>query len=739
MKAILAGCSLIASVYCLGQTLPPIAPVNGECSVNVSPPVVIDAYSQPMTGSTTDPLTYTAQGSYTINWSFTDSEGDPQSATQQVNVADVTNPIVMGCPANISVFTSPTMCGANVSWGVPTITDNCSGLVVTNSHTPGSFFSTGTVLVNYTGTDIAGNMGVCSFNVTVIDNVAPIVPTLSPLSDECSLTVTPPTTTDNCTGLITATTSNPLTYSIQGTFFINWTFDDGNGNTSGFVQTIVIDDVTSPVPPTNLPNVTGECSATITGPAPTAIDACYGTITGTTSSPLSYSTQGTHVVTWLFVDGHGNTVTATQNVIVDDVTPPLTPVLPTLTGSCSVTATAPNTVDVCAGVITGTTTDPLVYSTQGTFTIHWTFNDGNGNSTTADQTVIIDDVTPPAINAPANITFIANAPGCTATGIALGTASSNDNCVGIPTITNDAPAVFNLGTTTVIWTATDAAGNSSTATQTVTITGPLSSSQDVTACDSYTAPNDLVYTISGTITVVLPSANGCDSTVTINLTIINSSEMEQDTTVCNSFTAADGTVYTTSGTYETIIPNAAGCDSIITTYLVVHTLNLDVTVMADPGTLAAVQDSVNYQWYNCDFEMNIDGATARSFVPDHSAYYAVILSDDICVDTTACTLIGPDLGFPEVFSPNDDGINDAFMIEGILDYPFCHLTVYNRWGNLVYEATGYQNNWKGTNELGLHIDGEDLPAGTYFYIIDMGESTQSLSGQTLKGNIFLTR
>ncbi|WP_164905528.1 HYR-like domain-containing protein, partial [Flavobacterium sufflavum] len=67
------------------------------------------------------------------------------------------------------------------------------------------------------------------------------------------------------------------------------------------------------------------CSATAT--APTTNDNCKGTITGTTTDALTYTTQGTHVITWTFNDGNGNTETATQNVIVDDVTKPAKPIL----------------------------------------------------------------------------------------------------------------------------------------------------------------------------------------------------------------------------------------------------------------------------------------------------------------------------------------------------------------------------------------------------------------------------
>lgn len=66
-------------------------------------------------------------------------------------------------------------------------------------------------------------------------------------------------------------------------------------------------------------------------------------------------------------------------------------------------------------------------------------------------------------------------------------------------------------------------------------------------------------------------------------------------------------------------------------------------------------------------------------------------------------------------SPNNDGINDAFFIEGIEDYPNNTLSIYNRWGNLIYHTTGYLNTWKGNWE------GNQLPDGTYFYVLNDGE------------------
>lgn len=63
------------------------------------------------------------------------------------------------------------------------------------------------------------------------------------------------------------------------------------------------------------------------------------------------------------------------------------------------------------------------------------------------------------------------------------------------------------------------------------------------------------------------------------------------------------------------------------------------------------------------------------------------------------------------FSPNGDGINDFFTIRGIEESPGSHLRVFNRWGNLVLDRVGYQNNWDGT------WNGTILPDGTYYYIL----------------------
>lgn len=79
------------------------------------------------------------------------------------------------------------------------------------------------------------------------------------------------------------------------------------------------------------------------------------------------------------------------------------------------------------------------------------------------------------------------------------------------------------------------------------------------------------------------------------------------------------------------------------------------------------------------------------------------------------------------FSPNGDGLNDSFKINGLENFPNHELFVYNRWGTQVFATRNYLNNWEGQWE------GNDLPDGTYFYVLDDGE------GEVHSGYVYLHR
>ena len=78
------------------------------------------------------------------------------------------------------------------------------------------------------------------------------------------------------------------------------------------------------------------------------------------------------------------------------------------------------------------------------------------------------------------------------------------------------------------------------------------------------------------------------------------------------------------------------------------------------------------------------------------------------------------------------------IVRGIQDYPEAEFFIFNRWGNTVYEAKGEDillKAWDGKNSQGIYVGGDDLPVGTYFYILE----PQKDGVEALKGYIYLQR
>jgi hypothetical protein len=125
------------------------------------------------------------------------------TCTFNVTVKD-TQPPVITCPANISVFNDPGLCGAKVSF-TPTATDNCPKVTITSVPASGSFFPVGTTTVTSTATDSSGNKTSCTFTVKVTDNEPPVISgvgtspnSLWPPNHKWRTVTVNYTSTDNC-------------------------------------------------------------------------------------------------------------------------------------------------------------------------------------------------------------------------------------------------------------------------------------------------------------------------------------------------------------------------------------------------------------------------------------------------------------------------------------------------------------------------------------------------------------
>jgi hypothetical protein len=443
--------------------------VIGECSVtNLIPPTARDNCAGTIMGTTSTIFPIIAEGSTIVIWSYDDGSGNVSTQTQSVFIQDLTAPV----PDQAALPVIQEECSVN-SLVAPTATDNC-GAIITGATTQLPLTTQGTHVVTWTFDDGKGNTSTQTQQVVIDDVTAPIpdVATLLDVTGECSInTVSPPTATDNCGAIIIGTTTTQLPLTTQGTHVVTWTFDDGKGNVSVQTQNVILDDVTPPLPDlATLPDVLGECSINSIE-SPTATDNCGAVITGSTTALFPITSEGIHLVTWTFDDGNGNVSTQTQNVVLDDVTAPSTPTVLTIIEECSVTLVAPVASDNCSGNIVGATTTPFPITEQGIHTVIWVFDDGNGNSSSVNQQVIINDFTEPETPVLENVT--ANCE------VILSPPTTTDNCTGL--ITGATTTVFPVtapGTTIVMWTFDDGNGNYVLVYQNINIT-PLEASVSV--------------------------------------------------------------------------------------------------------------------------------------------------------------------------------------------------------------------------------------------------------------------
>jgi len=141
--------------------------------------------------------------------------------------------------------------------------------------------------------------------------------------------------------------------------------------------------------------------------------------------------------------------------------------------------------------------------------------------------------------------------------------------------------------------------------------------------------------------------------------------------------------------------------------------------------------------------LNTDGTYV--YTPNKGFFGTDQFTYQICDNQSACsqatiTIQVKRLNNPIVYegiSPNGDNRNDTWYIEDIDLYPQNRVSIFNRWGNLVYEVRGYDNTsqvWSGQSNQGLRIGGDMLPSGTYFYVLDLGNGTP-----VQKGKVVLSR
>jgi gliding motility-associated-like protein len=457
--------------------------------------------------------------------------------------------------------------------------------------------------------------------------------------------------------------------------------------------------------------------------------------------------------TWTAKDACGNTSTASQTINVTDTVPPVIAALPApSTISCPVTpafavATA---TDGCGSTVTLTSAD---VKTEGgcagsySVTRTWTAKDACGNTSTASQTINVTDTTAPVIAAlPAPSTI-----SCPATP-AFAVATATDACGSTVTLTSvdvtTAGGCAGSYSVTRTWTAKDACGNTSTASQTINVndtTGPTTTtvfapSIDV-KCDAIPAKPNLVF-VDNCSAVAAPVY----TEKIINQTLTSYSIVREWNVAdaCGNSSKFVQTLNVTIANTGIVIPSSA-CNADSTP------INLnDLLPAGTPGngTWIDVNNSGHLLGSILSpLDMALGDYVFEYKVTDGTCPLSIKINMNVNFD---CKVLGCEaVVVHNAFTPNGDGINELLVIDGVEDnicYPSgISVEIYNRWGVLVFETTKYNNTsnaFDGYSRGRTTISQSDgLPTGTYFYILNYEsfDGTGNIQMNKKDGFLYLSR
>lgn len=653
-------------------------------------------------------------GTTTVTYTATDASGNISTCSFDITVTDTEAPIMTDCPTDI---TSPAgnNCSAGVIWNLPTVTDNCdpNPTIVSNPQS-GVNFSVGSTPVTITATDANGNVSTCSFNVIIIDAEPPSVFCPPNISVSTSGDITDPI------GFITSIT--PV-----GCDSVILTFDNPTGNDNCGIPTV------------------------------SQVD---GLISGSTFG------IGDHVIQFEAMDGSGNistdlcetTITVTSFVSLNVTTTPDTictggstqlfadPSTPVLGGTYSWTGPNPNRM---IPDIENPLLEDLIMEDSGTYIV--TITDPLTNCTSTDSVLVVVSLGP-------ELAMIVNTVNCVdpdgSTDIPLSVQVTNGIPVDSFIWTNPSGTVFSNDQNTVIPNASESDagiycvevfeenGCSNTICDTIQITNIPGAPIIVSECGDFVCVGESCTLTGVSIQVdsMIWTATGDDPGLP---TDVNQSEISitpgQNGINLYTYTIYENGCESSSSISVIVSSEADVLPDLIPVDLNTTVNNFDVTLNDTiPGSLPGIFSiNVTSDVTNGFLINNGDGTFTytpdNGFLGDDQFIYEICLDcngQEVCqwavvtlsIETDECIV-------PTVISPNGDGFNDTWEISCVKNSPNNEVLILNRWGDEVYRAAPYNNDWEGT------YNNEKLPDGTYFYIF----KTTANDPNPLKGTLNIYR
>lgn len=249
---------------------------------------------------------------------------------------------------------------------------------------------------------------------------------------------------------------------------------------------------------------------------------------------------------------------------------------------------------------------------------------------------------------------------------------------------------------------------------------------------------------SGLYWIEVVNAFGCvgrdTSIVTFNP--VPRPDLGRDTTLCEGqfvqLDAGPGFVayqWSNGGTGRSIFVDATGDYSCLVTDASTCFGSSDtiaVQVFPNPPTPSITQTlsgisasfGFSYAWIRDGQALTV--TTQELAEPSPGSYEVIVTNGFGCPASSAPFVIAavqPGSFISEGFSPNGDGLNEVFYVEGIENYPDNRLVVFNRWGDEVFRKANYSNDWHG-----LGPGGKPLPDGDYFYVLELGPMLPTREG-----------
>jgi gliding motility-associated-like protein len=689
-----------------------------------------------------------AVGSHTITLTVTDQANNTANCAYELTVVDQTAPSIT-CPASQNVNVDVNCSGTLSNYtGLVTMSDNCTAtplLTISQSPANGTIISANTQ-ITMTVTDQSSNTATCTFFAVTIDNTDPVVtcPGTMDMTINSSCQYIIPdlssgvTGSDNCSSISNMTiTQNPVVGATgTGMTAVLITLTDEQGNNATCITMLSPIDTETPIItcPSPAPvNNGANCDYTLGFFSSTALvlDNCSGyTITQTPAAGTVVQT-GTNLIQLEVMDAGGNTAQCSFNLVVNEnVAPTIT--CPSNISTCNpvVNFTDPTFNDNCFAFVTQTDATGLVSGDVfpiGITTLTYTVEDSSSNTQTCSFQIEVLDF-PSAATITEDSLFLCQTtsalleadPATSGIGewtLVSGQGAFNNQMANITGVNN-----LLYGTNVFAWTITSATCGTTSDTIVITVSQtplPASTLDTVIACNSTSfqlSANVPLYGIGTWTTDLGASIND------VNLATATASNFGPG---WNQFvwTVTNGACPASSDTmhlFSTPIANIDLQDTAVCLENGTFVLNGTIPVegqsvawmfISGSGQLSDVQSPTS----NLDnLGMGTNILTYRMSHPLCPTTY-----DTVTIVSTLCEDFNP--VFPTVITPNFDGKNDLFVIDYLEKvYPECQVTIFNRWGSVVFESVGYQEPWDGS------FNGEPLPMGTYFYKVELNDDKSTV-------------